>query len=71
LDANNPDQTIMPSRSKPKRSRLKLKQHQRRKRLRRRAPAFHLHAHRQPLAVARSAREEDDQAFIDAVSDRW
>ena len=35
-----------------------------------RAPAFRLEAHRQSLAVAASAGELEDQAFIDAVSDR-
>jgi hypothetical protein len=31
-------------------------------------PAFRSEAHRQSLAVATSAAEHDDQAFIDAVS---
>ena len=35
-----------------------------------RAPAFRSEAHRQSLAVAASPSEHDDQAFIDAVSDR-
>ncbi|WP_158815855.1 antitoxin MazE family protein [Methylocapsa sp. S129] len=35
-----------------------------------RAPAFRAEAHRQSLAVAASAAARDDQAFIDAVSDR-
>jgi hypothetical protein len=35
-----------------------------------RSPAFEAEAHRQSLAVARSRHSEDDQAFIDAVSDR-
>ena len=34
-----------------------------------RSPEFAAEAHRQSLAVARSAQEADDQAFIDAVSD--
>ena len=35
-----------------------------------RAPSFRSEAHRQSLAVAASAHAGDDQAFIDAVSDR-
>jgi hypothetical protein len=70
----------MPARSKPKPSRLKVQEH--RKRLRRRglrpiqiwvpdvrSPSFRSQAHRQSLAVARSPHAEEDQAFIDAVSD--
>jgi len=34
-----------------------------------RSPEFAAEAHRQSLAVATSAHEEDDQAFIDAISD--
>jgi hypothetical protein len=34
-----------------------------------RSPAFAKEAHRQSLAVAMSAQEEDDQAFIDSISD--
>ena len=34
-----------------------------------RAPTFRLEAHRQSLAVAASALADDDQAFIDNVSD--
>jgi hypothetical protein len=34
-----------------------------------RAAVFRAEAHRQSLAVATSAGEEDDQAFIDAISD--
>ncbi len=34
-----------------------------------RAPSFRDEAHRQSLAVARSDRSQEDQAFIDAVSD--
>ena len=33
-----------------------------------RSPAFKAEAHRQSLAVARSQHENEDQAFIDAVS---
>jgi hypothetical protein len=35
-----------------------------------RSPAFKAEAHRQSLAVARSPHRDEDQAFIDAVSDR-
>jgi Antitoxin MazE-like len=35
-----------------------------------RSPAFKAEAHRQSLAVAQSQHENEDQAFIDAVSDR-
>ena len=34
-----------------------------------RSPAFTAEAHRQSLAVARSVRATEDQAFIDAVSE--
>jgi hypothetical protein len=34
-----------------------------------RSPAFVREAHRQSLAVAKGAHAEEDQAFIDAVSD--
>jgi len=34
-----------------------------------RAPSFRSEAHRQSLAVATSAESEDDQAFIDVVSE--
>ncbi len=34
-----------------------------------RSPAFRAEAHRQSLAVAQSAEEEDDQSFIDSVSE--
>jgi hypothetical protein len=67
--------------SKPKPSRVKVREH--RERLRSqglrpiqiwvpdvRAPSFRSEAHRQSLAVAASARAREDQAFIDAVSDR-
>jgi hypothetical protein len=35
-----------------------------------RSPAFKNEAHRQSLAVAQSPQGDDDQAFIDAASDR-
>jgi hypothetical protein len=35
-----------------------------------RSPAFKAEAHRQSLAVAQSPQSDEDQAFIDAVSDR-
>lgn len=35
-----------------------------------RSPAFRAAAHRQSLAVTASVDADDDQAFIDAVSDR-
>ena len=66
---------------RPKSSREKVRRH--RERLRRqglrpiqiwvpdvRAPAFKAEAHRQSLVVARSSRAEEDQQFIDAISDR-
>jgi hypothetical protein len=34
-----------------------------------RTPAFRQEAHRQSRAVADAARADDDQAFIDAISD--
>ncbi len=34
-----------------------------------RAPGFAAEAHRQSLAVARSPHAEEDQAFVDAISD--
>ncbi|MDF2115643.1 antitoxin MazE family protein [Roseiarcaceae bacterium H3SJ34-1] len=67
--------------SKSKPSRVKVREH--RERLRSqglrpiqiwvpdvRAPSFRSEAHRQSLAVAASVHAEEDQAFIDAVSDR-
>jgi hypothetical protein len=70
----------MPS-PKPKSSRAKVQAH--RARLRRqglrpiqlwvpdvRSPAFLAEAHRQSAAVAASDGEREDQAFIDAISDR-
>lgn len=64
-----------------KRSRMKVRRHRERLRAQGlrpiqiwvpdvRAPSFRSEAHRQSLAVARSAREQADQAFIDAVSDQ-
>ena len=35
-----------------------------------RSPAFKAEAHRQSLAVARSPHSAEDQAVIDAISDR-
>jgi surfactin synthase thioesterase subunit len=35
-----------------------------------RSPAFRAEAHRQSLAVASSAHADDDQDFIDAISDQ-
>ena len=68
-------------RKPPKSSREKVRAH--RKRLREqglrpiqiwvpdvRARAFRSEAHRQSVAVAASLQARDDQAFIDAVSDR-
>lgn len=67
--------------SKPAPSRVKVREH--RKRLRSqglrpiriwvpdvRAPSFRAAAHRQSLAVAASRHGREDQAFVDAVSDR-
>jgi Protein of unknown function (DUF3018) len=69
------------STSSPKPSRVKVREH--RKRLREqglrpvqiwapdvRSATFRKEAHRQSAAVAGSAHAFDDQAFIDAVSDR-
>lgn len=71
----------MGARTRSKSSRDKVRAH--RKRLRQqglrpiqiwvpdmRSPAFAGEAHRQSLAVARSPHAEEDQDFIDAVSDR-
>jgi Antitoxin MazE-like len=35
-----------------------------------RSPAFEAEAHRQSLAVAQSEHEDEDQAFIDTISER-
>jgi hypothetical protein len=72
---------MMPETSRrPKSSRDKVRAH--RERLRKqglrpiqiwvpdvRSKAFAREAHRQSLAVARSAGEADDQAFVDAISE--
>ena len=71
----------MAARTRSKSSRDKVRAH--RKRLRQqglrpiqiwvpdmRSPAFAAEAHRQSLAVATSPHAEEDQDFIDAVSDR-
>jgi hypothetical protein len=73
--------SLMASASKPKPSRVKVREH--RDRLRElglrpiqiwvpdvRSPAFRSEAHRQSAAIAASAHAREDQAFIDAVSDR-
>jgi hypothetical protein len=67
--------------SNPKPSRIKVREHRERLRAQGlrpiqiwvpdiRAPSFRSEAHRQSLAVAASTRAEEDQDFIDAVSDR-
>ena len=66
--------------SSPKPSRVKVGEHRARLRAQGlrpiqiwvpdvRAPSFRSEAHRQSLAVALSAQAQEDQAFIDAVSD--
>jgi hypothetical protein len=71
----------MAAASKPKPSRTKVRQHRERLRAQGlrpiqiwvpdvRAPSFRSEAHRQSLAVATSAHADEDQAFIDSVSDR-
>ena len=70
----------MPSSKDSKSSRDKVRAH--RDRLRRqglrpiqiwvpdvRSPGFAVEAHRQSLAVAKSRRAREDQAFIDAISE--
>lgn len=70
----------MGSAAGPKSTRLKVQEH--RARLREqglrpiqiwvpdvRLPAFRAAAHRQSLAVASSPNAQDDQAFVDAISD--
>lgn len=70
----------MPESERPKSSREKVRAH--RDRLRRqglrpiqiwvpdvRAPDFKVQAHRQSLAVAESAYAQEDQDFIDAISE--
>ena len=70
----------MVSTSKPRPSRAKVRQHRERLRAQGlrpiqiwvpdvRAPSFRSEAHRQSLAVATGAHAQEDQAFIDAVSD--
>lgn len=70
----------MAATSKPTPSRVKVREHRQRLRAQGlrpiqiwvpdvRAPSFRAEAHRQSLAVAASAHAQDDQAFIDAVSD--
>jgi hypothetical protein len=70
----------MASSSGPKPSRVKVREHRERLRAQGlrpiqiwvpdiRAASFRSEAHRQSLAVATSAHAEDDQAFIDAVSE--
>ena len=65
--------------SKSKPSRVKVRAHRERLRAQGlrpiqiwvpdvRSPSFKAEAHRQSLAVATSAQEHDDQAFIDSVS---
>jgi hypothetical protein len=68
------------SASKPKLSREKVREHRARLRLQGlrpiqiwvpdvRAPSFRSEAHRQSAAVAASDHADEDQTFIDAVSD--
>jgi hypothetical protein len=70
----------MASASKPKPSRVKVREHRERLRAQGlrpiqiwapdvRAASFRSEAHSQSLAVATSAQSQEDQAFIDAVSD--
>jgi hypothetical protein len=72
---------IMTSASKPKSSRVKVREHRQRLRTQGlrpiqiwvpdvRTPSFRSEAHRQSKAVAASPHAREDQAFIDAVSDR-
>ena len=67
--------------SKPKPSRVKVREHRSRLRAQGlrpiqiwvpdvRSSSFREEAHRQSMAVAASAHAHDDQAFIDAASDR-
>jgi hypothetical protein len=71
----------VPAPPKPKPSLVKVREHRARLRAQGlrpiqvwvpdvRSPAFRAEAHRQSRAVASSADAADDQAFIDAVSDR-
>ena len=70
----------MTTASSPKPSRVKVREHRDRLRAQGlrpiqiwvpdvRAPAFRSEAHRQSLAVATGACAQEDQAFIDAVSE--
>ncbi len=70
----------MPSASKRKTTREKVKAYRARLRAQglrpiqiwvpdTRSPAFARAAHKQSLAVARSPHAEEDQAFVDAISD--
>ena len=67
--------------SKPKPSRTKVRAHRERLRAQGlrpiqiwvpdvRSPSFRSEAHRQSAATAASAHAKEDQAFIDAISDR-
>jgi len=69
----------MASSSRPKSSQTKVREHRERLRAQGlrpiqiwvpdvRSASFKAEAHRQSLAVASSAQEQDDQAFIDSVS---
>ena len=71
----------MPSTSNPKSSRVKVREHRQRLREQGLRPiqfwapdvssaAFREEAHRQSATVTASARASDDQAFIEAISDR-
>ena len=71
----------MPSAPKPRSSRVKVREHRERRRAQGlrpiqiwaqdvRTPAFRAEAHRQSRAVAAGAGASEDQAFIDAISDR-
>jgi len=70
----------MTSSSRPKPSRVKVREHRERLRAQGlrpiqiwvpdiRSTSFKSEAHRQSLAVASSAHAEDDQAFIDSISE--
>jgi hypothetical protein len=71
----------MASASNPNSSRIKVRKHRERLRAQGlrpiqiwvpdvRSPSFRSEAHRQSAAIAASARAREDQAFIDAISDR-
>jgi len=70
----------MTSSSKPKSSRVKVREHRERLRAQGlrpiqiwvpdvRSASFKSEAHRQSLAVATSVDADDDQAFVDAISE--